>query len=189
MAIESLDPEQALTLYLEKSSVAPERRQALLQAAREIMNAQQIGEGVAMDEAIQAEIRLAMPDDMEDAFALRRAIFIGEQNVDPEEEWDGRDDAAVHVVALINGEIVGTGRLLIDEGETTCRIGRMAVRQNLRRHGIGDGILAQLSGRLKTADLAKLSSTPRPMCRSSTPKPDMSSRGNASWKQASSTSP
>ena len=144
MAIESLDPEQALTLYLEKSSVAPERRQALLQAAREIMNTQQTGEGVAVDDAIEAEIRLAMPDDMEDVFALRRAVFIGEQNVDPEEEWDGRDDAAVHVVAVMGEEIVGTGRLLIDEGETTCRIGRMAVRQNLRRHRIGDGILALL---------------------------------------------
>ena len=97
-----------------------------------------------MDDAIKAEIRLAMPDDMEGAFALRRAIFIGEQNVDPEEEWDGRDDAAVHVVAVMGEEIVGTGRLLIDEGETTCRIGRMAVRQNLRRHGIGDGILTLL---------------------------------------------
>ena len=119
MAIESLDPEQALTLYLEKSSVAPERRQTLLQAAREIMNAQQIREGVSRwMTTIKAEIRLAMPDDMEGAFALRRAIFIGEQNVDPEEEWDGRDDAAVHVVAVMGEEIVGTGRLLIDEGET-----------------------------------------------------------------------
>ena len=144
MAIESLDPEQALTLYLDKSSVAPERRQALLQAAREIMNAQQPGEGSAVDDSIQAEIRLATPDDMESAFALRRAVFIDEQNVDPEEEWDGLDDAAVHVVALINGEIVGTGRLLINDEDETCRIGRMAVRQDLRRHGIGDEILARL---------------------------------------------
>ena len=84
MAIETLDVEQALTLYLEKTSVATDRRKVLLQAAREIMNTQQTGEGVAVDDEIEAEIRLAMPEDMEDAFALRRVVFIGEQNVDPE---------------------------------------------------------------------------------------------------------
>ena len=49
MAIESLQPEQALGLYFEKSSIAPERRRELLQAAREIINADQIGQGLLDD--------------------------------------------------------------------------------------------------------------------------------------------
>lgn len=144
MAIESLEPEQALSLYMDKSPVATERRAVLMQAAREIINADHIGQGTVVNDEAEMVVRIAEPDDMEAIFALRRVVFIDEQNVDPDEEWDGRDEDAVHAVALVEGEVVGTGRLLMDEGEKTCRIGRMAVRQDLRRHGIGDRILAVL---------------------------------------------
>ena len=146
MAIESLEPEQALNLYMDKSSVATERRAVLMQAAREIINTDQMGQGVDVDDEADVTVRIAEPDDMEAIFALRRVVFIDEQNVDADEEWDGRDEDAVHAVALMEGEVVGTGRLLTDEGEETCRVGRMAVRQDLRRHGIGDRILAVLEG-------------------------------------------
>lgn len=144
MAIESLEPEQALSLYMDKSSVATERRVVLMQAAREIINTNQMGQGADVDDEAGVVVRIAEPDDMEAIFTLRRAVFIDEQNLDADEEWDGRDEDAVHAVALMEGEVVGTGRLLTDEGEETCRIGRMAVRQDLRRHGIGDRILALL---------------------------------------------
>ncbi len=144
MAIESLEPEQALSLYMEKSSVATERRVVLLQAAREIINTDQMGQGAGVDDDTGVVVRIAGEADMEAIFALRRVVFIDEQNVDADEEWDGRDEDAVHAVALLEDEVVGTGRLLTDEGEETCRIGRMAVRQDLRRHGIGDRILALL---------------------------------------------
>lgn len=144
MAIESLEPEQALSLYMDKLSVATERRVVLMQAAREIINADHMGLGAVVDDETGVVVRIAEPDDMEAIFALRRAVFIDEQNVDPDEEWDGRDEDAVHAVALMEGEVVGTGRLLTDEREETCRIGRMAVRQDLRRRGIGDRILAVL---------------------------------------------
>ncbi len=144
MAIESLNPEQALRLYLQRSSVMSKRQQELLQAAREIINADQAGEGFVEEELDGVVVRLATPQDMEGSFALRRAVFIHEQGVDPEEEWDGRDEAAVHAVAVANEEIVGTGRLLIDEDEATCRIGRMAVRHDLRRQQIGQKVLALL---------------------------------------------
>ncbi len=145
LAIESLEPEQALNLYMEKSSVATERRAALMQAAREIINADQMGQGADMvDDEAGVVVRIAEADDMEAIFALRRVVFIDEQNVDADEEWDGRDEDAVHAVALLEDEVVGTGRLLMDEGNETCRIGRMAVRQDLRRHRIGDRILVTL---------------------------------------------
>ena len=144
MAIESLEPEKALSLYMEKSSVAAERRTVLMQAAREIINSDQMGQGADVDDKADVVVRIAEEKDMEAIFALRRLVFIDEQNVDADEEWDGRDEDAVHAVALMEDEVVGTGRLLTDEGEETCRIGRMAVRQDLRRHGIGDKILATL---------------------------------------------
>ncbi len=144
MAIESLEPEKALSLYMEKSSVAAERRTVLMQAAREIINSDQMGQGADVDDETDVVVRIAEEKDMEAIFALRRVVFIDEQNVDADEEWDGRDEDAVHAVALLKDEVVGTGRLLTDEGEQTCRIGRMAVRQDLRRHGIGDRILGTL---------------------------------------------
>ena len=144
MAIESLEPEQALSLYMDKSSVATERRAVLIQAAHEIINVDQMGQGADVDDEADILVRIAEADDMDAIFALRRVVFIDEQNVDVDEEWDGRDDAAVHAVAFIGDEVVGTGRLLTDEGGETCRIGRMAVRQDLRRRGIGDRILATL---------------------------------------------
>ena len=147
-AIESLTPERALMLYLDKASVAPERQRALLADAREIIVSELGMEAADMRSIDEVSVRVAAPQDMESAFALRREVFIDEQQVDPDEEWDGRDDAAIHVVALIDDEIVGTGRLILgrDEGmdETKGRIGRMAVRQALRRKGIGMRILARL---------------------------------------------
>ncbi len=155
MAIESLEPEQALSLYMDKSSVATERRVMLMQAAHEIINADQVGQGADVDDEADIVVRIAEADDMEAIFALRRVVFIDEQNVDVDEEWDGRDDAAVHAVAFIGDEVVGTGRLLTDEGEETCRIGRMAVRHDLRRRGIGDRILATLENAARERGFAQ----------------------------------
>ena len=64
--------------------------------------------------------------------AIREEVFIREQNVPIEEEWDGRDEGSRHFLAEVNGKPVGTTRLL-----TTGQIGRMAVLQNVRGMGIG----------------------------------------------------
>ncbi len=156
MAIESLEPEQALNLYMEKSSVATERRAVLMQAAREIIDADQMGQGADVDDETDVLVRIAGAEDMEAIFALRRVVFIDEQNVDPDEEWDGRDEDAIHAVAIIEEEVVGTGRLLTDESEEMCRIGRMAVRQDLRRNGIGDRILTVLEGAAQERGFAQV---------------------------------
>jgi putative N-acetyltransferase (TIGR04045 family) len=69
------------------------------------------------------------------ALAVRRRVFCGEQGVPREEELDGLDDRAVHVVALApDGEVVGTLRLL-RAGET-AKIGRVAVERAWRRRGV-----------------------------------------------------
>jgi predicted GNAT family N-acyltransferase len=53
---------------------------------------------------------------------IRRMVFIEEQKVPIELEWDGLDAGAVHVLGSLNEEIAGTGRLLADG-----RVGRLAV--------------------------------------------------------------
>ena len=68
------------------------------------------------------------------AFALRREVFVWEQKVPEEEEHDEYDMTATHFVAIGEGEVVGTLRL-IDLPEHV-KIGRVAVRQAFRGQGI-----------------------------------------------------
>lgn len=68
------------------------------------------------------------------AFALRREVFVWEQKVPEDEEHDQHDLTATHFVAIVDGEVVGTLRL-IDLPEH-AKIGRVAVRQALRGQGI-----------------------------------------------------
>ena len=73
------------------------------------------------------------------AAELRIRVFCGEQGVSREEEIDGRDGGAVHLVALERGAVIGTCRLLF-EG-TTCKLGRLVVDRDARRRGIGGALL------------------------------------------------
>ena len=67
---------------------------------------------------------------------IRRQVFIVEQEVPEELEWDEFDETATHLIALIDGEVIGTARLKIDG-----QIGRMAVLKPYRHRGIGSRLL------------------------------------------------
>jgi len=79
----------------------------------------------------------------EDAVALRavrEAVFIREQGVPAELEWDEFDDVCVHLLAMNpSGNPIGTARLLPD-----ASIGRMAVLRNWRCKGVGSALLDRL---------------------------------------------
>ena len=71
---------------------------------------------------------------------IRRAVFIEEQGVPVELEWDGIDPQCVHAVAFDSAAYaVATGRLLPDG-----HIGRMAVLQPRRGRGYGTAVLNAL---------------------------------------------
>ena len=74
------------------------------------------------------------------AFALRHEVFVREQHVPPEEENDADDLHASHFVALFEGEVVGTLRLL--EKPEHVKIGRVAVRRSCRGRGIARQLIA-----------------------------------------------
>lgn len=71
--------------------------------------------------------------------AIRREVFIVEQQVPEEMEWDADDATSVHALALLDGHPVGCGRLLPDG-----HIGRMAVRAPFRSTGVGRALLQAL---------------------------------------------
>ena len=87
------------------------------------------------------EIRLADWQSDSDAIrAVRRAVFIVEQNVPEDLDVDGSDVGCRHALAFDEtGAPVGTARLG-PEG----RIGRMAVLQSHRRRGVGSRLLDRL---------------------------------------------
>lgn len=72
--------------------------------------------------------------------SIRTLVFIEEQQVPEELEWDGLDDHCRHVLARsAQGEAIGTARLLADG-----HIGRMAVLAPWRGKGVGSAILEKL---------------------------------------------
>lgn len=92
--------------------------------------------------------------DQEAIRAVREQVFVIEQAVDPELEWDGLDDACDHAVVTDSmGTVIGTGRLICAGG--TGKIGRMAVMQQHRGAGVGMQILKFLVALAKTKGMQR----------------------------------
>jgi predicted GNAT family N-acyltransferase len=71
---------------------------------------------------------------------LRRTVFIEEQCVPDELEWDGLDEDALHILAEdVNGNAIATARMLTDG-----HIGRVAVLRSWRGLGVGRALMSYL---------------------------------------------
>ena len=99
-------------------------------------------------------IAIESPADMQRAFAIRRRVFIEEQNVPEEIELDADDERAFHVLAILDGLAIGCGRML-EHGSIEVKIGRMAVLQEFRKTGVGAHILRFLTDRARTRGFRK----------------------------------
>ena len=106
----------------------------------------------------RGSVRLAGPDDMGQVYALRHEVFVVGQAVPVELERDELDAAADHALGLLDGRVVGTGRLVegrIDEdgrlvpgtAGAVATIGRMAVADAARGAGLGRALLDLLVAR------------------------------------------
>lgn len=85
----------------------------------------------------------------ESARAIREAVFIVEQKVPPEMEWDDFDAISLQALATDEaGNAIGTGRLLPDG-----RIGRLAILSASRGQGVGEAILKTLIAEAKRRGL------------------------------------
>ncbi|MCW8906461.1 MAG: GNAT family N-acetyltransferase [Sedimenticola sp.] len=83
---------------------------------------------------------------------IRRQVFIMEQNVPRELEWDDKDETALHVIAVDSeGNGIGTGRIS-NQGQ----IGRMAVLREWRNRGVGGTMLRKLLWMASQAELPTL---------------------------------
>ncbi len=78
------------------------------------------------------------------AQAVRSAVFVHEQGIAPEDEWDAEDATALHAVLFdVNGQALGNARLL-RPSSTVAKVGRMAVLKDLRGNGYGARLLQAL---------------------------------------------
>ena len=80
-------------------------------------------------------------DEVTAALALRSRVFCDEQGVSFEADQDGRDPEATHIVAVDEGTVIGTCRLLF-RGHV-ARLGRLAVEPDRRGDGIAAAILRE----------------------------------------------
>ncbi len=79
-----------------------------------------------------------------DATRVRTAVFVEEQGIPLELEWDEADSTAIHAVAYNGlGQCIATGRL-IQHAKGVGKIGRMAVHRALRGSGVGQDMLRTL---------------------------------------------
>jgi predicted GNAT family N-acyltransferase len=94
------------------------------------------------------------PADLEKVFAIRREVFVGEQNCPPELEWKHEEESN-HFLATVNGEPAGASRWRkTDKG---YKLERFAVLKKFRGDGVGQALVkAVLSDLPKDADYVYL---------------------------------
>jgi YbgC/YbaW family acyl-CoA thioester hydrolase len=105
---------------------------------RELLTAYEAGEDVVT-------VKLGTWDELrEPAERIRTQVFVDEQRIPADMEWDEADKTCLHAVAYNRlGQAVGTGRLLPAE-QGTAKIGRVAVNRVLRGSGVGRALMQAL---------------------------------------------
>lgn len=99
--------------------------------------------------------RISGDGKIDDAFEIRRRVFIDEQGVTESQEFDGLDDEAIHVVAYSDDQAVGTARLRFpDDG--VAKIERVAVQEHARGEGIGRALVRTLEAEARDQACSEL---------------------------------
>ncbi|WLW55759.1 GNAT family N-acetyltransferase [Streptomyces sp. YU58] len=101
--------------------------------------------------------------DREACFAVRKEVFVGEQGVAEDIEYDAYDAGAVHVLAVReDGTPLGTGRLLhgeaaaakVDGDPSVGVLGRLAVTKAARGLGVGAALVRAVEDAARARGLA-----------------------------------
>lgn len=82
---------------------------------------------------------------------IRETVFVQEQNVPIDMEWDEFDAQAVHILAYVQGQAVGTARFLHDGS-----ISRVAVLKQWRGLGVGRQMVLYLTALAKQRQYTKV---------------------------------
>ncbi|MDN3668433.1 GNAT family N-acetyltransferase [Echinicola jeungdonensis] len=92
--------------------------------------------------------KIKTEDELEAAFKIRKEVFVFEQNVDPEEEYDEFESESHHFLAKLGNHPVGTARWRrTSEG---FKLERFAVLISMRGKGIGIALVEAVLEDLKS---------------------------------------
>ncbi len=82
--------------------------------------------------------------DLDAAFTIREKVFVGEQNVPADAEYDAHDRAATtrHYLAQVDGQPAGAARWR--STENGVKLERFAVLPIFRNHGVGEALVHQV---------------------------------------------
>lgn len=89
------------------------------------------------------------------AFDVRRQVFVKEQGVAEDEEYDGYDSESLHVVVKDGDRVIGTARVQFPT-TNQAKIERMAILEPFRRKGIGGRIMAFLYEELRNRQVKQV---------------------------------
>ncbi|HET8828780.1 MAG TPA: GNAT family N-acetyltransferase [Pelobium sp.] len=78
------------------------------------------------------------PQDLQKVFAIRKTVFVDEQNCPPELEWEN-EEVSVHFLAKFNGEEAGACRWR--KTEKGYKLERFAVLKEFRGKGIAQEMI------------------------------------------------
>ncbi|WP_151087453.1 GNAT family N-acetyltransferase [Hymenobacter baengnokdamensis] len=96
--------------------------------------------------------------DLDAAFTIREKVFVGEQNVPADAEYDQHDRAATtrHYLAHVDGQPAGAARWR--PTEQGVKLERFAVLPGFRNHGVGEALVHQVLAdvRAEASDAAQV---------------------------------
>jgi predicted GNAT family N-acyltransferase len=93
--------------------------------------------------------------ELKDAFGIRKQVFITEQNIPPDLEYDEDDRTALHMLVKNRGKAIGTARVLFLSNKQ-AKLERLAVLKSFRGRGIGSEIISFLEKELKNQGVEKV---------------------------------
>lgn len=82
--------------------------------------------------------KISNQEDLEKAFAIRRTVFVGEQNCPPELEYEN-EDVSTHFLATINNVPAGACRWR--KTSAGYKLERFAVLKEFRGKGVGQAMV------------------------------------------------
>ncbi|MGJ8543941.1 MAG: GNAT family N-acetyltransferase [Sulfitobacter sp.] len=95
---------------------------------------------------------ITLSDDIDACRALRKEVFVQEQGVSLAEEIDDLDGECLHLLAVADGQPVGTARIHV-QGDT-AKIGRVCVAKSQRGTGLGKALISFAVAQAEAAGLA-----------------------------------
>ena len=93
--------------------------------------------------------------ELQEAFEVRKKVFVEEQGIADYLEFDGNDGRALHMVVTNGERVIGTARVLF-LAANQAKLERMAILKRFRRKVIGRRLICHLSEELRNRQVEQV---------------------------------